>query len=174
MRFLNCFFLAAGFAGVALQAEPVAIAVGDGTINGDRFQPYSNKWEYSVKPPGKDLIKVGIWSDEMVAATVDGHAAFIRKQVAGNYKNDKTTITVNTFDAHTLAPLRREWIDRNPANFTRLKFAGKGVERSPAVGNPGLMPRRLSLSRPLRSSRWMSRSSTITAACGAWCWRVRR
>ena len=127
MRFLQFLLLAAGLSGAALRAEPVVIAVGDGTINGDRFQPYTNRWEYSVKAPGQEARKIGIWSDEMVTATVDGHAAFSRKQVAGSYTSDKTTVTVNTFDAHTLAPLRREWIDRNPANFTRLKFAGPAV-----------------------------------------------
>ena len=122
-----------------LSAEPLPITVGDGTINGDRFEPYTNRWEYSIKPPGKDVVKIGIWSDEMVAATVDGHAAYVRKQIAGSYKTGKSTVTVNTFDARTLAPLRREWIDRNPANFTRISFAGKAlaVERFAAGPQPG-------------------------------------
>ena len=139
MRSPKLILLAWGLAFVAARADPRPITVGDGTVTGDHFQPYTNRWEYSVKLPGKDLLKVGIWSDEMTAATVDGHAAFIRKQVAGNYKNDKTTVTLNTFDAHTLAPLRREWIDRNPANYTRLKFSGKiiSVERIASGPQPG-------------------------------------
>ncbi len=131
--------LLAGLSAGLLSAEPLPIAVGDGTINGDRFQPYTNRWEYSIKPPGKDVIKIGIWSDEMVAATVDGHAAFVRTQIATSYKAPgKEQITINTFDAHTLAPLRRETRPVNPLNFTRMIFNGRmlAIERLSAGGPP--------------------------------------
>ncbi len=140
MRLPKILFLAVGFGLTTLRADHIAITVGDGTINGDRFQPYTNKWEYSITPLGKDKVKLGIWADEMVATTVDGRAAFSRMQTAGRYASPgKTVITINVFDAHTLAPLSREWIAPDPENFTRLKFDGKtiAIERMSSGGRQG-------------------------------------
>ena len=133
--------LAALVVATACTAEPHKIQVGDGTVTGDHFKAYVNRWEYSIKAPGKELQKIGIWTDELVALTQDGHAAFSRKQVASSYKHpESSTVTINVFDAHTLAPLKREWLDRNPENFTRLAFAPRYVTVERWASGPQTSP----------------------------------
>ncbi|HYX53574.1 MAG TPA: hypothetical protein VE783_08980 [Candidatus Limnocylindrales bacterium] len=110
------FFLATlvvGVRGVSAQpaksaeSAPQRVLVGDPQINGTGFKPYKNLWRTRLTHPDGKTLEMGSWSDLLTADKLNGREVLRRTQIS--LTPEAFTMTINTFDAHTLAPISTDW-----------------------------------------------------------------
>src|SRR6476469_8497304 len=82
-------------------APPPGLSV---AADGSFLRPYTNRWKFTIQPPGGSEVEAGIWTDRMEAATFEGRPVLKRTQVA-EYKKGIRVTFVNVFDPKSMASL---------------------------------------------------------------------
>lgn len=125
---------------------PVTVHVGDPVVDGSILEPYQNEWTFSYQNPGEDPVRAGRWTDDLQRKIVSGRSVMVRTQVALYDKRDLKVVTVNTFEAKTMAPISMDWsMASGRLGFNHREFSGAHVKfrRRPRIRKMGDEPGQL-------------------------------
>ncbi len=129
MSFGSCVIAAVAAASpaapAAARAETATIAVGDGTADGTKLQPYDNAWIYSAQKPDGTRAVQGIWTDHFYKTTVDGKLVWRRLQ-GMTYVNHSMSSVSDTFDPTTCSPLANDQYHPD-GTILKRRFDGRHV-----------------------------------------------
>jgi hypothetical protein len=106
-------------------------------LDGSTLKPYTNLWKVVIATKGQPR-DVGTWSDEMIAAKVDGHAAFVRTQVF-KIRDGSTNTMITAFDARTMRPFSSSLLTSH-GDATLRRFANGKVKVIDASGDSRGIP----------------------------------
>jgi hypothetical protein len=131
-------FLWMGGLGTA-RGEDAALARiegGDPSVSGAFLRPYTNRWTFSIEPPGGKAVEAGVWTDRMEATTYRGRPAMKRTQVA-EYKKGIRLTFVNVFDPATMASWTFDYERSDTGEKRHLEVDDKTVKfrREPGTGS---------------------------------------
>jgi hypothetical protein len=107
------------------QTRPIAVEVGDGTLDGSFLVPYNNAWFYSVKFADGRVVPEGIWSDHLQWTTINGKQEMLRVQ-GTSFISGVSDVILNVFNPKTLAPIKSEAHHIDGTIFRRT-FDGRRV-----------------------------------------------
>lgn len=133
--------------GLAAAPAPVAVSVGDGTVNATRLVPYDNAFAVTYEVADGERIETGIWSDQLRMRDVGGRKAWVRVQSLASFTGLVLT-SVNTFDPATFAPIstilknrdgsREYWTySGTRASGHIIDADGHTTEKTVALSRPG-------------------------------------
>ncbi len=107
---------------------PVAMKVGDPSVDGSFLKPYKNAWKVVYAFPGKDPFLVGTWTDELSAVEINGRHLLKRTQMADYAKYNIVTTYVNVFEPKTMAPVSMDFKRSDTGEWAHRDFDGARVK----------------------------------------------